>query len=79
MYAMDALKQAATNAGISLYRISLDIGKSRQYVNSMITRGSTPQCDTMARMLDVCGYGLYAIPYKDAPTDALQITASDEE
>ena len=79
MYAMDALKQAANKAGISLYRISIDIGKSRQYVNSMITRGSTPQCDTMARMLDVCGFGLYAIPYEDAPKDAIQITSIDDE
>ena len=78
MYAMDALKQAAENSGKSLYAISLGIGKSRQYVNSVITRGSTPQCDTMARMLETCGYGLYCMPIGKAPKDALQITYEEQ-
>ena len=78
MYAMDAVKEAAGNAGISLYRVSLDMGKSRQYVNSVITRGSTPQADTLARMLDVCGYKLVAVPGDNVPSDALVIDGGGE-
>lgn len=76
---MDAVKQAASNKGIALRQIGLTLGKSAQYVTSTITQGSTPKADTLARMLDVCGYGLYAIPYDNAPSDALQITSEDNE
>lgn len=77
MYAMNALKQAAQNKGIPLDAIGQTMGKTRQYVSNTITRGSTPKADTLARMLDVCGYGLYAIPYEQAPKDALRITSTD--
>lgn len=73
MYAMDALKIAAERTGTTLYRISVDIGKSRQYANSVITRGSNPQCDTMSKMLNVCGYGLFAMPLDKVPKEALRI------
>lgn len=73
MYAMDALKIAAEKSGKSLYAISIGIGKSRQYVNSVITRGSTPQCNTMSRMLEVCGYQLVAISKDRVTSDMLVI------
>lgn len=73
MYAMYALREAAARAGVSLYRISLDTGHSRQYVNATITKGSTPQCDTMARMLGVCGYSLVAIPTDKLTDDCIVI------
>lgn len=79
MYAMDAVKQAANNKGIALRQIGLSMGNSAQYINATITQGSTPKADTLARMLDVCGYGLYAIPYEQAPKDALQITSDDND
>ena len=74
MYAIDALKIAASNKGISLGNIGIAMGKSRQYVTNNATRKSTPKADTLAKMLDVCGYGLYAIPYGDEPDTAIQIT-----
>ena len=77
MYAMDAVKQAANDKGIALRQIGLALGKSAQYVTATVTQGSTPKADTLARMLDVCGYGLYAIPYADAPKDAIQITPTE--
>lgn len=79
MYAMDTVKQAANSKGIPLDAIGVFMGVSRQYVSNTISRGSTPKADTLARMLDVCGYGLYAIPYDKAPKDALQITAKVED
>lgn len=74
MYAMDALKEAAKRQGIPTTHIGRKMGLSDNYVSKISSRGSTPQCDTMARMLDVCGYGLYCIPLDDAPNDAIQIT-----
>lgn len=74
MYAMDAVKEAAENKGIALRQIGLTLGKSAQYVTAIVTQGSTPKADTLARLLDVCGYGLYAIPYGSEPDNAIQIT-----
>ena len=73
MYAMDAVRACASKCGKSLYRVSLDMGKSRQYVNSVITQGSTPKADTLARMLDVCGYELVALPKGDRPKTGIKI------
>ncbi len=79
MDAIDVLKQAASNAGIPITHIGVAMGKRPNYVSATATRNSTPKADTLARMLDVCGYGLYAIPYEDAPKDALQITAVGDD
>ena len=75
MYAMDALRIAANNSGITLSKIGLSLGKSRQYVNAIITGGNTPKCDTMAAMLNVCGYELAAIPADAIPDNAIVIDA----
>ena len=79
MYAMNTVKQAALSSGLTLSNVSVNMGRTRQYVNAVITQGSTPRADTLARMLDVCGYGLYAIPYADAPAGALQVTYEGQE
>lgn len=79
MYAMDALKQAAKNSGMPLTQIGVALGKTPQYVNATITRRSTPQADKLALMLEVCGYGLYAMPIEQAPKDAMRITATDAD
>ena len=78
MDAMSVLKQVANLTNTPLMHIGRKMGVADNYVNKTIARGSTPKADTLARMLDVCGYGLYAMPYEDAPKDAIQITASDE-
>lgn len=59
-----------------LSRVSLDMGKAENYLSKMLTRGDMPQTDTMARMLDHLGYGLYAVPYEEAHESAgtIQLT-----
>ena len=78
MDAMETVKQAANRANIPVSRIGLAMGKSSHYMAQTISRGSTPKADTLARMLNVCGYGLYAMPYEDVPDSAIQITATKE-
>ncbi len=75
MYAINALKEAAKRQGIPTTHIGRKLGLSENYVANIANRGSVPQCDTMARMLDVCGYGLYCLPLDDAPNDAIRITS----
>lgn len=77
MDAMETVRIAAQNKGISLGNIGVELGKSRQYVNAIITKGNTPRADTLSNMLGVCGYGLYAMPLDDAPMGALRITPSE--
>lgn len=74
MYAMEVLKQAAQDSKTPLAHVGVAMGKTPQYVNTTIARGSTPKADNLAKMLDVCNYGLYAMPYGDVPSNALQIT-----
>lgn len=62
MYAMDAVKLAASNNDMALRQIGITLGKSAQYVTSTVTQGSTPKADTLSRMLGVCGYSLCAVP-----------------
>lgn len=73
MYAMDALREAAKNSGTALMNIGVSMGYSKQYVNAIITRGSTPKADTLAKMLGVCGYSLVAISSDQVSDDMLVI------
>ena len=74
MDAMSAIKRMAELSNTPLMHIGRKMGVSDNYVNKTITRGSKPRIDTVARMASVCGYGLYLIPEKEAPQDAIQIT-----
>lgn len=73
MYALDVVRQVAQNEGIPITQIGLRLGKTRQYVSSLEQYRSNPRVDTMAAMLDVCGYSLCAVPSGKVPDDALVI------
>ena len=73
MYAIDVLKEAAKMAGVPTTHIGKELGSDSAYVAKIANRGSVPRCDTMARMLDVCGYSLCAIPTDKIPNDAIVI------
>ncbi len=78
MDTMSAVKQAAYASGTPLTHIGRAMGNADNYVNKILTRGSTPKTDTTARMLGVCGYGLYAIPDNETlPDTAIQIDAGE--
>ena len=78
MKSMQAVKQIALKRELNLLKISKMLGKKRGYLNSIISRGSEPRIDTYVKILDTCNYGLYAIPYEDAPINAIQITVDNE-
>ena len=78
MDAMQALKQAANISHTPITHIGLAMGKTAQYVTSITTRNSTPKADTLARMLNVCGYSLYAIPDNETvPDTAIKIDTGE--
>lgn len=73
MEAFEALRIASGKADIPDYKIGPSMGKPASYVSNGRTRGSSPRCNTMAAMLEVCGYSLAAIPKTDIPDTALVI------
>lgn len=75
----DAIKQVASNAGMSMIGVSKAMGRNDNYMSVTLSRGSVPQADTLAAMLDVCGYSLAAIPHADVPDTALVIDPPSED
>lgn len=73
MKAIDAVKSAAKHADVLTTHIGRALGKRENYVAAISFRGSTPRADTLAAMLDVCGYALVALPRPDVPDSALVI------
>lgn len=79
MKAYEAVKEAANNKGIPLTRVSTGMGRPSNYIHTGMARGSTPKADTLAAMLDVCGYALAAVPLEDVPPTALRIDPPKDE
>ena len=67
------IRQAVSQADISMISASRAMGKNDNYFASVVARGSTPKADTLAAMLGVCGYSLAAVPNASLPDDALVI------
>lgn len=78
MKAYDVVKAAAKSAGVPTTHIGTALGKSSSYVANGASRGSTPQADTLAAMLGVCGYALCAVPVGEVPPGALVVDAKGE-
>lgn len=79
MNSYNAIKEAALNKKISISSIGRAMGKPDNYVSNGASRGSNPQADTLAAMLEVCGYKLAAIPAEDLPDTALVIDPPSKE
>lgn len=77
MKAQDIVREVISVSGMSQAGVSKNVGKTRNYVNALVTQadatGGSLGCDTLAAMLDVCGYALVALPRPDVPDSALVI------
>lgn len=73
------IREAASISGNSLRSVSSSMGKSANYIGSTLNQGSTPKADTLASMLEPCGYSLAAIPKEDLPNSALVIDPANKE
>lgn len=78
MDAMEAVKAAAKNTGVPLRHIGRKMGVAGNFVNKTIYRKSVPRANTLAKMLDACGYSLCAVPNDSVSDDMLVITARDD-
>lgn len=73
------IRAASSYSGVPLTVASRESGRPDSYINSMFTRGSVPQCDTMAALLQPMGYVLAALPADEAPTGALVIDPKEKK
>lgn len=51
------------------------MGKRDNYVSVLVNKDTTPKADTLAAMLEPCGYVLAAVPRDQVPAAALVIDA----
>lgn len=78
MHALEAVKSAAVNSGMSMYRLSKEMGKGATYMGGALGRKSDPRAETLAHMLEPCGYKLCAVP-SDLVTGEMLVIDSEEE
>lgn len=79
MDAIDAIKRAATMAGVPITHIGVAMGKRANYVSVAANKNQRLRTDIAAAMLNVCGYSLCAVP-NDLVDDTamLRITATED-
>lgn len=57
----EAIRHMCEVSGKGTIEVSSDIGRGRSYVGSILSRGSTPQADTLAKIAEACGYELMLV------------------
>ena len=78
MDAQSAWKRAARDSDKSMRSVSLEMGRSENFISTTFGKKSTPKVDTFAAMLAPCGYILAAIPKSDVPPSAIVIDPPEE-
>lgn len=77
MKAQDAVRKAISSAGKSQSGVSKSVGKTRNYVNALVTQadntGGSLGCDTVAGIASACDYALVLLPKGTEPPGSLVI------
>lgn len=60
-----AIKEVLSKAGVSAYRVSLDLGYCANYVQSIYSRKGGVRSDVLQRIVGECGYKLALIKDDD--------------
>lgn len=80
--AQDAVRKALETSGMSQSGASKAIGKTRNYVNAVVSQadatGGTLGCDTVAAIAGACGYSLALLPAGTEAPGAIVIDPSAE-
>ena len=61
MDALSALNTAVAHSGLTRSKVSVQAGRSRQFIATIMGQGHTPSSDTLADFADICGYDLALI------------------
>ena len=69
----------ADKVGIPTTQIGPKLGFSREYVANNKSKRINPSLTVAARILDVCGYALCALPKTDIPENAYLLGIDDQD
>ena len=58
MKAETAIREVVSDSGKSMYRVSLDMGRSKLYIGQAVSSGQIPTIKTMAEICDATGHDL---------------------
>lgn len=58
MDATRAMRAMLRSSGLTSLEVSRRIGRKDNYMSSLLSRGSSPQADTLATIAEACGYKL---------------------
>lgn len=78
MKAILVVDKVAKMEGVRHADLNRALGKHPTYFNVTKSRGSTPRCDIIAKMLERCGWRLVAVPEKDVPKSAIVFDSFNE-
>ena len=62
MDAMQAIRAMMSSSGLTHRQIAHRLGKYDTYVSQVLSRGKTPQTDTLTDIAHACGYTLQLVP-----------------
>lgn len=62
MDAMQAIRAMMASSGLTHRQIAHRLGKYDTYVSQVLSRGKTPQTDTLTDIARACGYRLDLVP-----------------
>ena len=62
MVTLEAVRMMIERAGVTPYRVAVDMGRAPTYISSMLRRGSCPSADLLSKIGAACGYRLELVP-----------------
>lgn len=61
MNVLEAIRQMSASSGVSLRKVSADIGRAETFLTTSLTRGSVPRIDTLKGIANGFGYALLLV------------------
>ena len=77
MDTMQAIRAMMTASGKTHRQIAHDLGKYDTYVSQILSRGKTPQVDTLTDLARTCGYRLELVPIDGGPSITIGADSPD--
>lgn len=73
MQGIYAVRQLADSSGRSRRALSVELGKTPNYLSSLIGQGCSPTTETLAQLCNALGYRLAIVKADSLPDDSMII------
>lgn len=77
MDSCEAMREIVGRSGMSYRAVSEAMGHYPTWLSSTLHKDVSSKADTLARLCDVCGYSLAAMPRADVPEGAIVIDPAE--